>query len=363
VRPPPDEEPAPFADFGWRLWKAAETIEDWHEDLRTLYVACTRAEDYLLLSGSLEEPFRPGNTWMQTLAGRFDLKTGECLVKELTEEPRPRVRVHDPRVDAMETRARPSPRRVLATDDQVRCAGRLAPVSLRLSGLRVFTVASVEHFRRTGAPLASPALTWQFDAEDGADRNEWAPPWISLVPGGPQLTRAESAARQVLARWDLREADSWQPLLAAHLEREPEAETMLTRFAGSTLRSQLAAAHSLAWHVEFLVGWPPGGMPGKRVGVRGLFDGLWQVSRDEWHVLALTRQEASEAGWQEAAPGLTVGAWALRQCLGIWPQSLTLYQLDSGKTYRVQGKQLQRRRPLLAFHSALRELARTVLVE
>src|SRR5262249_30372941 len=72
VRPPAEEEPAPFPDFGWRLWKAAETIEDWHEDLRTLYVACTRAEDYLLLSASLEESLPPSNTWMQTLAGRFD---------------------------------------------------------------------------------------------------------------------------------------------------------------------------------------------------------------------------------------------------------------------------------------------------
>src|SRR5262249_38397156 len=36
VRPPVDEEPPPFSKFAWELRKAAESIEEWHEDLRTL---------------------------------------------------------------------------------------------------------------------------------------------------------------------------------------------------------------------------------------------------------------------------------------------------------------------------------------
>ena len=35
-----------FTDFGWELWKMQTKLEEWQEDLRTLYVACTRAEDY-----------------------------------------------------------------------------------------------------------------------------------------------------------------------------------------------------------------------------------------------------------------------------------------------------------------------------
>jgi ATP-dependent helicase/nuclease subunit A len=76
---PPDEEPAPFSNRGWALWRMREDVEDWHESLRTLYVACTRAEDYLILSSGLPPSLKPASPWMQTLAERFDLRSGNCL--------------------------------------------------------------------------------------------------------------------------------------------------------------------------------------------------------------------------------------------------------------------------------------------
>jgi len=75
VRPPADDDPPPFADTQ-SLLRMREEIADWHEDLRTLYVACTRAMDYLVLSGSLDEPVRPANTAMRVLNERFDVSTG-----------------------------------------------------------------------------------------------------------------------------------------------------------------------------------------------------------------------------------------------------------------------------------------------
>src|SRR5262249_10468846 len=93
ARPPADEETPPFADFGWRLWRAAETVAEWHEDLRTLYVACTRAQDYLVLSAALPDSFSPANSWMLTLAEHFDLKDGRCLVTGIPEDKMPKVRV------------------------------------------------------------------------------------------------------------------------------------------------------------------------------------------------------------------------------------------------------------------------------
>src|SRR5581483_1052487 len=95
VRPPADEDLPPFADFGLRLWKAREDIEEWHEDLRTLYVACTRAQDYLVLSASLPESFAPETAWMLALAERFDLRSGACLADDVPAGEVPRVRVTD----------------------------------------------------------------------------------------------------------------------------------------------------------------------------------------------------------------------------------------------------------------------------
>jgi len=61
--------------------------------LRTLYVACTRAQHYLILSAGLTPALQPSSPWMQTLAGRFDLRCGECLVADIPAEKMPRVRV------------------------------------------------------------------------------------------------------------------------------------------------------------------------------------------------------------------------------------------------------------------------------
>jgi ATP-dependent helicase/nuclease subunit A len=75
----PNEEPAPYSEYGWRLWEAAETVAEWREELRTLYVACTRAEDYLLLSAALPAKYSPNTSWMLLLSERFDLRSGKCL--------------------------------------------------------------------------------------------------------------------------------------------------------------------------------------------------------------------------------------------------------------------------------------------
>jgi ATP-dependent helicase/nuclease subunit A len=94
VRPPADEETPPFPEFGWKLRQTRAELEEWHEDLRILYVACTRARDFLVLSASLAEPFQATNAWMITLAERFDMVTGRCLVGDVPEGRVPQVRVY-----------------------------------------------------------------------------------------------------------------------------------------------------------------------------------------------------------------------------------------------------------------------------
>ncbi len=87
-----DDEPV-FVDFGWQMWKMQTDLEEWKEDLRTLYVACTRAEDYLIFSSSLPDPYQPAGPWMQTLAERFDVGTGECRAADVKGGERPFVSV------------------------------------------------------------------------------------------------------------------------------------------------------------------------------------------------------------------------------------------------------------------------------
>lgn len=154
-RPPKDEEAEPpFPDFAWKLGRLTEEMEEWQEELRTLYVACTRAQDYLVLSGALPEPFAPTNAWTLVLAERFDPRSGACLASDIPTERVPGVRVmefsafpeeHTPeRTERREGRAR------LSAEDE---AAALHPIP----------VQNVRNDR-----------SWpQFDAEDGSDANSW----------------------------------------------------------------------------------------------------------------------------------------------------------------------------------------------
>jgi ATP-dependent exoDNAse (exonuclease V) beta subunit len=149
TRPPADEEELPFSDFGWQLWRAQEKVEQWHEDLRTLYVACTRAQDYLVLSGSLKQSPKLENPWMTTLAERFDLETGQCLADDFSPAEMPCVRVAPP------------------PDDEV-------PLPPKQRRARTVSASWDGRAEFTAAIPAPPALVGeQFDAEDGSDLAAW----------------------------------------------------------------------------------------------------------------------------------------------------------------------------------------------
>ncbi|MGH9677374.1 MAG: 3'-5' exonuclease, partial [Candidatus Acidiferrum sp.] len=93
ARNPADANETPFPEFGWRLYKAVEEMEDWHEELRTLYVACTRARDCLVISACLKEDLPAKNGWMLAMAEQFDLATGACIAANVKEAEKPAIRV------------------------------------------------------------------------------------------------------------------------------------------------------------------------------------------------------------------------------------------------------------------------------
>lgn len=88
---PPKEEPAPFSDSIKQLANTLDDIADFDEEQRIFYVACTRAKNRLILSGSFDKPFAPSgegqplafakskNPWFVTLNSRFQLQTGRSL--------------------------------------------------------------------------------------------------------------------------------------------------------------------------------------------------------------------------------------------------------------------------------------------
>jgi ATP-dependent helicase/nuclease subunit A len=365
VRPPADEEQPPFPDFGWRLWQAGETVEDWHEDLRTLYVACTRAEDYLVLSAALPESFRPSGAWMYALAERFDLGTGSCLDADSADESRPRMRVT---LQVEASLSPPSPRgrgvggEGVGQGPGVATPGleNQAPVAISLKGKRLITVAELEEYLH---PTATTDFTWQFDAEDGSDRSTWLAPRERFdSAGGPEEARTDRVLRDVLARWDFACADGWRALLPPDAG---ETARWLERFASSETRRTLAAALRLRRDVEFVLRWPCPDQDGEAVCLRGMLDLLWEDAAGGRHLLLFgtrpVRRGEEENALAGRKPGLLLAAHAVRQQWGGWPKTAAFFYLPSGQNLSLTSRQMQQRQMLAAVSRALSDLARRTL--
>jgi ATP-dependent helicase/nuclease subunit A len=365
VRPLADEEPPPFPEFGWRLWRANESLADYHEDLRTLYVACTRARDYLILSASLEQPVRPRNTWLLTLADRFDLESGAFLAGEAGEEP-PRVRVVA-RLEAVGDAPAPRPR-AEGTAPRPEAAG-IDPVPLLVRGKRVFTVAELERWWRSETGFFDEAerswssrdVAWQFDAEDGTDRRTWSHPRDGIrLPDGPAALR-DRILRVVLERWDYRDPDGWRPLLntfGAALRHGAESlETWLAHFAASPLREDIAQATTVRHGAEFLLR--------REAVLRGIVDCLWQDAKGGWHLLDFVTEdvpaEECPAVTEARRMNLAVAASAVHQQIGAAPKDAALYFFADGRTVRWTARQLQVAKALADADAAVSAIARRTL--
>jgi ATP-dependent helicase/nuclease subunit A len=352
VRPPLDEEEPPFSDYGWRLRQTRENLEEWHEELRTLYVGCTRARDYLILSAALPEDFRPSNAWMTTLAERFDLSDGRCLASDLPEERRPRVIVFDHQHPPPSL---PQPSPSLSKRDYVPLkegAERLTQtISVPSEGKRTYTVPEIVDL------LARKNTLFAEDQEEGffaLDR--------PVAPrGGSSLE--ERLARTVLSHWDFATEDGWRPMLnRLDTERNDRlrarAAVLLERVASSVLRRHLAKARKRLWEVEFSLQCAAEIDKGPPFHVSGRIDCLWQDARDRWHLLLFTTNllaKGREAVFRARLPELTLVAEALRRQTGAMPESLTLFSLADGVSVRRSPDDLPLQTTLAALVEAIND--------
>ncbi len=66
---------------GYDFYQVMGAAESDAERLRLLYVATTRAADYLVLSGGVFDLQNPSAPWTRLLAEHFDLQSGKCLAQ------------------------------------------------------------------------------------------------------------------------------------------------------------------------------------------------------------------------------------------------------------------------------------------
>ena len=351
----------PFSDFADRLGRTADQLADWQEDLRVLYVACTRARDLLILSAGLPEPLpeavaglpagvpaKAANHWTLMLAERFDLRTGRCAAADVRPEDAPAVRVSvvEPGTSSLSGArdvkevggSKPTRRGGWALRPTRRGGQALTPTPPFPS---IIPLPALERLTRVEP---APAHGEHFDTESDSDRGHWRHPRERLSPVAP----ADVALWAVLDRWDFADVDGWAQLLADAVEDAADGRRLaddlrakLRRFAESDARAALAAAVELHRGVEFLADLGAVAGDGTGPAVRGVIDFLYR-DPEGWHVLGIDLGTADEDDpWRGRRPGLLLAAWAARGQLGVWPGTVGLFDLATGEWVRADPQRVK----------------------
>jgi ATP-dependent helicase/nuclease subunit A len=338
VRPPADEGEPPFSELACRMLQATEEMEEWSEDLRTLYVACTRPRDYLILSAALPPEYQPAGPWMVTLAGRFDLTTGRCQVHDIAPEHWSAVRVFD--------------------------AGHPPPPAAR-----VVVNAATASATFAPSPPANLALKRGHDPVPVEELRRGLTAGDRLSTGEEVIRQelpAERVLRRVLDHWDFRNEVGWRGLLVRFGERLslPESERfrveeILSRWASSDLRRSLATAPAFRRRLEYVMALAGDG--GQEPGVAGTIDCVWKDGRGRWNVLFWVVEtvppSAREDYFREQEVKLVFAAQAVRQQTGDWPASVALAFVQDGAVVQRMASGLGHRRVLAKAARAAREIA------
>ena len=358
------------------------------ERIRLLYVATTRAADYLVLSGGLsakdfEAPTAP---WIKLLKDRFDLETGRLVAalpkQEGYHSPAVKVTTELPPIDApvrashhlnleiaitravtladeLKTQSAPSTASLSAIRNEVYQLAR--PVPVDLSAQRRFSVSRLSG--QLQAIVEQPSSSLLF-AED-----EQANDLIMPTVGGADLG---TLVHQTLARIDFvavakANDSSRQESIRAIVKRcaqssaaaelfEPAAD-LIIQFLQSPRARQLADAKKIHRELEFLLAWPPGENAKDGRYLQGFIDCLYQDAAGGWHLLDYKTNQVSASGAASLAAQfelqLGVYALAVEQILRQPPAELAVHFLRPTIDHRFKWDSAIRQRTIDCVNQAI----------
>jgi len=331
----PEEEARPFSALANDLGRTVDQLADWQEDLRILYVACTRAIDRLILSAGVPDADGPlpANHWSLALAERFNVRTGECIAADVAPATVPLIQMTAPKPRP----PKPPPTAKENADgpaillEGMKRPRRLLPEVISLAALEAIDRGEV------GVPL-----TPQFVTEDDSDLARWRTPRERVGPVAP----AERILWEVLERWDFRDPDGWVQLLsdapgnASERALAEELRPKLARLAASPFRVELAAAIEIHRNIEFLADLAtihPFPEPFK---LRGVVD-LLVRDPSGWRVVTIDLGIAHEDDpWRGRRPALVIQAFVASQQFGDWPATIELFDLATGQHLQLHPRRL-----------------------
>lgn len=319
-------------DFvGWDFHRFVEKEQDQEERKRLLYVACTRAADYLLLSSSIADLQKPKNDWLKLLGEHFDLAKGTCLTKLPDGYVAPQVRVTT--IEPETSRKPTGPThgadlvKLIAKTHQLAEAGKgvvpeeIAPIPVNTQARRRFS------FSRLSGEL------------EVASRE-------SRVASKGKSTNVEARTLGTLVHAVLERINFTQPptdladlcdfLAPQHTENNSplatnEATRLVENFLHSSRAAALATAQQIHREVEFLLPWPLDRPSKKGRYLHGFIDCLYQDPSGDWHLLdyksnQVTAEDVPQAA-ERYAMQMFVYSLACERALGVVPVESVLHFL------------------------------------
>ncbi|NOY41966.1 MAG: UvrD-helicase domain-containing protein [Planctomycetes bacterium] len=312
---------------GWDIHHFAEQLEEEEERKRLLYVACTRAADYLLLSSSLEDLEKPKSDWLKFLANRFDLQTGQCLTAPPTGIQTPSILVTIEEPDSGRKSIGKSSgvdlEKLLEKTRQLAKAGR---------GEVPPSVAAIP-------PDLAARKRFSFSRLSGQLKHQQQPTTAETTTATEALGLG-NLVHAVLEHADLKKNDDLQELCLhlapQHVEGDwrtaaKEAGDMLSKFQASPRAAELAQAKVVRREVEFILGWPGSQQQFEGCFLHGFIDCLYQDPAGNWHILDYKSNRVTENDVHKAAKNYTmqmfVYSLACQQALGVTPVECVLHFL------------------------------------
>ena len=359
-------KPTDESCVGWNLYQQSERIEEQAERIRLLYVACTRAADYLILSSSMKNLDKPESFWTRFLAERFDLVTGRCLatlppgyavpqIIVTTSEPiseRKRAgRVRGADLEKMVDKVRK-----LAESGKGLIPEGVAPIPVHHKARKSFSFSRVSGQlrkkieREVVDETQFPMETSLFDPRDFGTLVHAVLEQSSF--SGPRPANSEIH-------------ELCQFLAPAHLgqnadEAALEAAELVKGFLKSARMSQLASARCLLKEVDFI-------LPGDRINeslagryLEGVIDCLYQDVDENWHLLDYKTNHVTADGLSAEAQHYEMQMFvynlACEHALGIKPVESILHFLRPGLEYTSQQTEADRSRHVQEICRAIKEM-------
>ncbi len=363
---------------GYELFVQAELDEEMAELGRLLYVATTRAADYLILSSGLEDLDRPRGPWLELLRRQFDLETGAALAPPVGNALRgvPYSVADNPtRVLAKVIRVEPpleqkptgratrhdlqktiDKARKLASAGKGQVPELLPPVPVDLAARKHY---SFSRLRGTMHPRDFPRETPGPNLAD--DESASAAPALDPLGLG---TLVHAVLADLISG-----SDDSRPAIEALVRKHawlhlPDSSEQLdvpidliARLAASARWASLRAASCVHAEIEFLLAWPPGNHDPNAPFIQGFIDCLYQDRSGDWRLLDYKTNRVSPETLASTVESyvmqMLVYGLAVERILKRPPAELVLHFLRDGNEHCFSWGPAARRRAIELVDSAM----------